>query len=132
MSHSSTSTDRDSLLYIAISKKVDGKKCTRQSRKVLWVILSSLFFKEISKNGTRGHGRMFERAKGKQQKWIRQLQCQEKCIDISYPILPFGIVASTVYPTTILEIAVYAVTSLPGGGGGEIPYERGGDARRKF
>ena len=41
------------------------KKCTRQPRKVLWVVLSSLFFKEISK-GTRGHGRMFARAKGKQ------------------------------------------------------------------
>ena len=30
------------------------KKCTRQSRKVLWVVLSSLFFKEIWRNGTRG------------------------------------------------------------------------------
>ena len=27
--------------------KVCRKKCTRQSRKVLWVVLSSLFFKEI-------------------------------------------------------------------------------------
>ena len=35
------------------------KKCTRQFRKVLWVILSSLFSKEIWKNGTRGHGRVF-------------------------------------------------------------------------
>ena len=40
------------------------KKCTRQSRKVLWVVFSSLFFKEISNNGKRGHGRMFARAKG--------------------------------------------------------------------
>ena len=32
------------------------KKWTRQSRKVLWVVLSSPFFKEIWKNGTRGHG----------------------------------------------------------------------------
>ena len=30
------------------------KKCTRQSRKVLGVVLSSLFFKEIWRNGTRG------------------------------------------------------------------------------
>ena len=45
-----------------------GKKCTRESRKVLWVVLSSLFLKGIWKNGTRGHGRMFESAKGKQQK----------------------------------------------------------------
>ena len=57
------------------------KKCTRQSRKVLWVILSSLFFKEISKNGRIGHGRMFASAKGKKQKQVRQLQCQEQCID---------------------------------------------------
>ena len=44
------------------------KKCTRQSRKVLWVVLSSLFYKEIWKKGTRGHGHMFARAKGKQKK----------------------------------------------------------------
>ena len=37
-----------------------------QSRKVLWVVLSSLFFKEIWKNDTRDHGRMFVSAKGKQ------------------------------------------------------------------
>ena len=35
------------------------KKCTRQSRKVLWVVLSSPFFKQVWKNGERGHGRMF-------------------------------------------------------------------------
>ena len=57
------------------------KKCTRQSRKVLWVVLSSLSFKEIWKNDTRGHGRMFASAKGKQQKQVRHLQCQEQCID---------------------------------------------------
>ena len=39
------------------------KKCTRKCRKVLW-----LFSKEIWKNGTRGNGRMFASAKGKQQK----------------------------------------------------------------
>ena len=43
------------------------KKCTWQSQKVLWVVFGSLVFKEISRNGTRGHGRMFGRAKGKQQ-----------------------------------------------------------------
>ena len=42
------------------------KKCTRQTRKVLWVVFSSLFFKEISNNGKRGHGRTFASAKGKQ------------------------------------------------------------------
>ena len=34
------------------------KKCTRQSGKVLWVVFSSMFFKEVSKNGKRGHGRI--------------------------------------------------------------------------
>ena len=43
------------------------KKWTRQSRKVLWVILSSLFFKEIWKKGTRGQRIMFANAKRKQQ-----------------------------------------------------------------
>ena len=32
------------------------------------MVFSSLFFKEISKNGKRGHGRMFASAKGKQKK----------------------------------------------------------------
>ena len=67
-------------------------KCTRQSRKVLWVVLSSLFFTEIWKNGTRGHGLTFASAKEKY--W-------------SYPILPFEIVACTVFLTAFLEIAVY-------------------------
>ena len=31
------------------------KKCTRQSRKVLWVVLNALFFKGVWKNDTRGH-----------------------------------------------------------------------------
>ena len=31
-----------------------GKKCKRESRKVLWVVLISLFLKGIWKNGTRG------------------------------------------------------------------------------
>ena len=46
------------------------KKCTRQSRKVLWVVLSSLFFKEICKKGTRDHGLKFAFAKGKATKVI--------------------------------------------------------------
>ena len=82
------------------------KKCTRQFRKVLWVVLSALFFKEIWKNGTRGHGHMFASAKGKQQKYVRQLQ-SSGTVYWSYPILPFGIVACTFFQTSFLEIAVY-------------------------
>ena len=43
-------------------------KCTRQSQKVLRVVLSSLFVKEIWKNGTWGHGHMFASGKGKHHK----------------------------------------------------------------
>ena len=45
---------------IQLFEKGCRKECTRQSRKVLWVVLSSLFFKEIWKNGTRGHGCMLQ------------------------------------------------------------------------
>ena len=41
---------------------------TAISRKVLWVVLSSLFFKEILKNCTRGHGRLFASAKENKKK----------------------------------------------------------------
>ena len=72
------------------------KKCTRQSWKVLWVVSSAMFFKEIWKNGTGGHGHMFASAKGKQQKYVRQLQSSET-VYWWYPILPFGIVACTFF-----------------------------------
>ena len=53
--------------YSSVEKGCREKR-TRQAWKVLWVALSSLFFKEIYKNGTRGDGLMFASAKGKQQK----------------------------------------------------------------
>ena len=46
-------------------EKGSRKKCTRQPRMVLWVVLSSLFFKEIRKNDTRGNGRMFASVKSR-------------------------------------------------------------------
>ena len=49
---------------------------------------------------------MFARAKGKKQKQVQQLQCQEQCTD-HIPSVPFGIVACTFFLTTFLEIAVY-------------------------
>ena len=66
--------------YYSYFEKSCRKKCTRQCRKVLQVVLSSLFFKEICKNGTRGHGLMFIIAKGKKQQQVRQLQCREQVI----------------------------------------------------
>ena len=44
------------------------KKCTRQSRKVLWVVLRSLFFIEILKEWHERPWTMFPSAKAKQQK----------------------------------------------------------------
>ena len=69
LSHTNASNFRrplQSLLLIySYFEKGCWKKCTRQSQKVLWVVLSSLFFTEIWKNGTWGHGHMFASAKGK-------------------------------------------------------------------
>ena len=44
------------------------KKCTRQSREVLWVVLRSLFFIEILKEWYERPWTMFLSAKAKQQK----------------------------------------------------------------
>ena len=82
------------------------KKCTRQSRKVLWVVLSSLFFKEIWKDGTRSRGRVFAGAEGKQLKEVLTATGSGTAY-WSYSILPFGIVPCTFLPTTFLEIAIY-------------------------
>ena len=54
------------LLVYSYFEKGCRMKCTRQTRKVLWVVLSSLFFEEIWINGTRGHRRMFAHAEGNQ------------------------------------------------------------------
>ena len=61
-------SDRVSLEFCLYSYFEKGcrKKYTRQSRKVLWVVFSSPFSKEISNSGKRGHGRMFASTKGKQ------------------------------------------------------------------
>ena len=63
-------------LYTAVYsyfEKGCRKKCMRHSRRALWVVLSALFFKEIGKKGTGGHGQVFTSAKGKQQTWVRHL-----------------------------------------------------------
>ena len=61
-----------------------------------------------------GHGHMFASAKGKQKKYVRQLQ-SSGTVYWWYPILPFGIVACTFFPTTFLEIAVWNTMKKPGG-----------------
>ena len=67
------------------------KKCTRQSRIVLWVVLSSLFFKEIWKNGKMGHGYMSAGAE------VGSTVAVWGTVYWSYRILPFGIVACTFF-----------------------------------
>ena len=49
---------------------------------------------------------MFARAKGKQQKQVRQLHCQEQCID-HIPYYLSGLSRAIFFPTNFLEIAVY-------------------------
>ena len=46
-----------------------------------------------------------------EQKLVQQLQSLGT-VYWSYPILPFGVVACTFFPTTFLEIAVYSGTSV--------------------
>ena len=53
---------------ILLFQETFSVKCRRQSRKVLWVALNSLFFRELCKNEKRGHGGMFPGAKEKQRK----------------------------------------------------------------
>ena len=54
---------------------------------------------------------MFAGAKGKQQKQVRQLQCQEQCIDyIPYYISRLS--RAHFFPTTFIEIAVYQIRIL--------------------
>ena len=79
-------------------------KCTRQSRKALREILSSLFC-SFWKNGTSDRGRMFASAKGKKQSRFDSYSPETVCC--LYPIIPFRIVAYTLFPTNFLEIAVY-------------------------
>ena len=77
----------------------------RQPRKVLWVVLSSMFFKEMWRNCTRGHGRLFASAKESKKKKVGSTTTG--AVYWSYPIVPFGIVACTFLPTTFLKIAVW-------------------------
>ena len=78
------------------------KKCTQQSRKVLWVVLSSLFLKGIWKNGTRGHGHMSVSATKVGSTAAVSATAYWSC---TIWILPFGIVARTYFPTTFLNMS---------------------------
>ena len=67
------------------------KKCTRQFRKVLWVILTSLFLKEIWKNGTREAMDVCLRGlKEIKATKVGSTATVPGTVYSSYPILPFG------------------------------------------
>ena len=82
------------------------KNCTRQSRKALWVVLSSLFFKEIWKN-------WYKRP------WKCVCQCLRKATKVGstgavvrnivliISHIAFRVCRVHIFPTTFLEIAVY-------------------------
>ena len=57
------------------------KRCTWQSRKVLWVVLSALFFKEIWKNGTRGQDVCLRVLEESNKSRFDSYGRQELCID---------------------------------------------------
>ena len=56
------------ITHIGISKKVVRKSARDNPERILRVVSSSLFLKEIWKNGMKGHEEMFASAKGTYQK----------------------------------------------------------------
>ena len=82
------------------------KKCTRQSRKVLWVILRSLFFKE-------SQDRMAAEATDlclrvlKESNKSRSDSCQGGNSVLIISHITFRDCRVHIFPTTFLEIAVY-------------------------
>ena len=68
------------------------KKCTRQSRKVLWVVLSSLFFKKFERMARETMDQYVRAAKGKQQLKVGSTATVSGTVYWLYPISPFGIV----------------------------------------
>ena len=68
-------------VHTAILREFVGKSVRDNPERYFgWFCIHSSSSRKFWKNGTRGRGRMFVIAKGKQQKWIRQLQCHEHCI----------------------------------------------------
>ena len=97
------------MMYTAISKKVVGKSA-RDNPKRYCGWLSSLFFTEIWKNGTWGHGHTFASAKGKH--W--QINSTATIVTNSVLIIShvtFRDCRVHIFPTTFLEIALYSQCS---------------------
>ena len=67
-SETGTSTRIIRLLYTAISRKVVGKSARDNPKRHYGWFSVPFFSKKFERIGTRGHGNVFARAKGKQQK----------------------------------------------------------------
>ena len=81
----------------------------RQPRKVLWVVLSSLFIKKFETMARETYGHMFASGKGKQQSRFDSYGVR-KCI-AHIPYYLSGLSRAHFFPTTFLEIAVYQLGS---------------------
>ena len=80
-----------------------------QPKNVLWVVLSSLFFKEISERIAGEAMDICLRVQKKATK-IGSTAIVSGIVYWAYPILPLGIVLCTFFPTNFLAIAVYTST----------------------
>ena len=74
-------TVREFRMIYSYFEKGCRKKCTQQSRKLLWVALRALFFKEIWKNGTGGHGHMLVVLKESNKSRFDSSGRYKQCID---------------------------------------------------
>ena len=72
-------------------------------REWFWVLCSSKKFKSMAREATDWCLRVLKECNKSR---LDSLQCEEVCW--SYPILPFGIVACTFFPTIFLEISCHS------------------------
>ena len=86
-------------------EKVCRKKCTRPSRKVLWMVLSSLFLKEDTQEAIDVRLQVLKKSSR-----FDSYSVGNSVLIIPH-ILSFEIVACTIFPTTFLEIAVFIDSS---------------------
>ena len=82
-------------------------KCTWQARKVLWMVLSSPFFKEILRNVKASHRRMLVRDKGSNKSRLDSYIVRNRVLIISH--ITFRDCRVHILSDNLLEIALYKV-----------------------
>ena len=82
-------------------------KCTWQARKVLWMVLSSPFFKEILRNVKTSHRRMLVRDKGSNKSRLDSYIVRNRVLIISH--ITFRDCRVHILSDNLLEIALYKV-----------------------